>query len=191
MSAASKARATAETLIALGEQPFEVIGGELMRKADPSAEHGDAQLGLGSLLRGPFHRRPGGPEGPGGWWLLSEVDIELTAHDVVRPDLSGWRRDRVLERPKGRPIRVRPDWLCEILSKSNATTDLVDKLAVYWKAEVPHYWIVDPETETLTVHRWTRDGYLIALRESREATVRAEPFEAIELRVALLFGDDP
>ena len=109
---------------------------------------------------------------------------------MVRPDLAGWRRDRVPERPTGRPLRSRPDWICEILSPTNARTDLVDELDLYRRFDVPHYWIVDPVTATLTVHRLTPDGYLIDLRAGREATVRAEPFEAIELRVGTLFGDE-
>ena len=191
MSAAGRSsQATARTLIELRDEPFEVIAGDLVRKADPSAEHGDAQAGLAAAIRPPFHRRSGGPGGPGGWWILTEIDVELAVHDVVRPDLAGWRRDRIPERPTGRPVRARPDWVCEILSASNAKTDLVDKLALYARAEVPHYWIVDPVTETLTVHRLLSDGYLIALRAGRDATVRAEPFSAIELRVGTLFGDE-
>jgi Uma2 family endonuclease len=94
------------------------------------------------------------------------------------------------ERPRGRPIRVRPEWVCEVLSTSNAATDLVSKLDVYRRVGVPHYWIVDPATETLTVHRWTPDGYLIALRATRADVVRAEPFDAVELAVGRLFGDE-
>jgi Uma2 family endonuclease len=190
MSAASKPLATAQTLIDLGDAPCEVVHGVVTYKAEPSAEHGDAQLGLGSALRAAFHRSGGGPRGPGGWWILSEVDIELEAHEVYRPDLVGWRRSRVPERPRGRPVRMRPDWVCEVLSASNAKTDLVDKLDVYRRAEIPHYWIVDPETETLTVHRHTPDGYLIALRTARGATVRAEPFDQIEIVVGTFFGDE-
>ena len=36
------------------------------RKAAPSAEHSDAQLGLGEIVRGRFHGPPDGPKGPGG-----------------------------------------------------------------------------------------------------------------------------
>lgn len=190
MSAAPKPLATAASLIELGDAPCEVIHGAVVYKAEPSAEHGDAQLGLGTAIRGRFHGPPGGPRGPGGWWILAEVDVELERHEVYRPDLVGWRRERVAERPRGRPVRIRPDWVCEVLSPSNAKTDLVDKLEVYRRATVPHYWIVDPVTETLTVHRWTPEGYLIALRAARGATVRAEPFEAIEIAVGTLFGDE-
>jgi hypothetical protein len=44
--------------------------------------------------------------------------------------------------------------------------------------------------ETLAVHRWHPDGYVEVLSADRDELVRAEPFEAIELRVAVLFGDD-
>jgi Uma2 family endonuclease len=86
---------------------------------------------------------------------------------------------------------VRPDWWCEVLSPSNASTDVVKKLRVLHACEVPHYWLVDPDRETLTVLRWTREGYLTALTATREERVRAEPFDAIELHVGVLFGDEP
>ncbi|MCC6559075.1 MAG: hypothetical protein IT372_39630 [Polyangiaceae bacterium] len=53
-----------------------------------------------------------------------------------------------------------------------------------------HYWLIDPERETLTVQRWTRDGYLYVLGARRGDRVRAEPFEAVELNVGVPFGDD-
>ncbi|WP_437617977.1 hypothetical protein [Sorangium sp. So ce1151] len=56
--------------------------------------------------------------------------------------------------------------------------------------ELPHSWILDPREGTLAVHRWTREGYLTALLAERGERVRAEPFEAIELSVGVLFGDD-
>lgn len=167
----------------------EVIDGQIVEKAEPSAEHGDAQGGAIVHLRGPFHRRPGGAQ-PGGWWILPEVEIELFAHEVYRPDIAGWRRERVTARPHGRPVMVRPDWVCEVLSPSNASNDLVKKLRVYQASRIEHYWIVDPEHETLTVLRWTPEGYLTALTAGRADRVRAEPFGAIELSVGVLFGDE-
>lgn len=164
-----------------------MIGGVIVEKAAPSPDHADAQGGLIGELRPPFHRRKGGG-GPGGWWILPEVEIELTRHEVYRPDITGWRRDRVPERPQDRPVRERPDWVCEVLSPSNASNDLVKKLRVYHRSAIPHYWIVDPANETLTVFRWTPDGYLTALTAGKTDRVRAEPFEAIELRVGALFG---
>ena len=103
--------------------------------------------------------------------------------------MAGWRRERVPERPRGAVVRVRPDWVCEILS-TNKSNDLVKKKRVYHRHEVPHYWILDPERETLTVHRWSREGYVDILTAERGERVRAEPFEAVEMSVGVLLGED-
>jgi len=127
---------------------------------------------------------------PGGWWLMTEVEVELETHEVFLPDITGWRRDRVPERPTGRPVRMRPDWVCEVLSPSTASRDQGHKHRTFHQCGVGHYWVVDPRVETLTVHRWHKDGYIVVLTADRSQTVKAEPFDAIELRVGLLFGDD-
>lgn len=163
----------------------EVIAGAIVEKAAPSYEHGDAQSSLAEILKPPFQR---GRSGPGGWRLVTGVEIELETHEVYRPDLVGWRRSRVPVRPHGRPIRERPDWVAEILSLSNAETDLGKKLFAYQRAGVPHYWIIDPEHETLTVYRWTGEGYVVHLTAGKQERVRAAPFEEIELTIAELFG---
>ena len=88
-------------------------------------------------------------------------------------------------------MTIRPDWLCEIVSESNRAVDTVIKLRRYHQAGVPHYWILDQTDRTLSVYRHTADGYLVALRAEASELVRAEPFDAIELRVGVLLGDDP
>lgn len=168
----------------------EVVAGVVQEKAAPSADHGQSQAALTAILHGSFHRRGSGDH-PGGWWILTEVDVELETHEVYLPDVSGWRRDRVPERPRGRPVRIRPDWVCEVLSPSTAARDQVIKQATYFRCGVPHYWIVDPDREILIVQRREAAGYLVVLTAGRSDVVRAEPFDALELRVGLLFGDDP
>ena len=71
-----------------------------------------------------------------------------------------------------------------------AAHDLVRKKRIYHQHQVPHYWIIDPRDETLTVHRWGPDGYIQVLLAQRGERVRAEPFQAIELPVGTFFGDD-
>jgi len=168
----------------------ELIDGELIEKALPTFEHGRAQWHTASTLGGAFDRRSGGSGGPGGWWLATEVDILLDGRGY-RPDIAGWRRDRLPAPPKERPVTSRPDWLCEIVSESNRTIDTVTKLRRYHQAGVPHYWILDQMDRTLTVYRHTADGYLVVLRATAGERVRAEPFDAIELEVVVLLGDDP
>lgn len=195
MSAAAAKRlptrpATMEDLLAMPEEDrYEIVDGELLPKEAARGEHGHAQ-GRTFRLLGPFDRRSGGPpERPGGWWFASEVLIDFGPRQRRRPDVVGWRRERVPERPMGIPVTLIPDWICEILS-SNRATDLVDKMSLYHQAAVPHYWIIDPEAETLTVYRWHTDGYIHLLGARRSERVRAEPFQAMVLPVGAFFGDD-
>lgn len=181
----------AEWLAEPEERGAELIHGRLVYKALPSPEHGRAQRKLGAFLDA-FDGRPGEEGRPGGWWLATEVDLVLDG-DGVRPDLAGWRRDRVPvlpEAPPGGAVSERPDWVAEVLSSSTAARDLGDKRSIYHAAGVGHYWIVDPANRILIVYRWTREGYLFTLSAGVGALVRAEPFEALELRVGLLFGDE-
>ncbi len=180
--------ATAADLVEL--ERCEVMSGVIREKASPSFEHGDAQGALVGVLNGSFRGRRGAGR-PGGWWIATEVEIEFETHEIYLPDIAGWRRDRVPERPGGRPLRIRPDWVCEILSPSTADRDQGVKHRTFHRCDVQHYWIVDPEHATLTIHRWHRDGYLVVLSAGRNEVVRAEPFDAIDLRVGLLFGDEP
>lgn len=167
----------------------ELIAGELIEKAAPSGEHGYAQANIVVAL-GPSYQRPAGRGGPGGWWLSTEVEVLLDA-EIVRPDVLGWRRERSPERPTGTPIKVRPDWICEVTSPGNAANDTVKKLRLYHRAGVPHYWLVDPLEATMTVMRWSEPGYITLQTVERGETVRAEPFEQVVIAVGVLFGDDP
>ncbi|MDI1474947.1 Uma2 family endonuclease [Polyangium sp. y55x31] len=182
--------ATVEDLLAIPEEErrHEIIDGELVEKAAPSFDHGSSILGLGGVLRSEYGRPPG-RGGSGGWWLSTDADIELAPDQIYRPDIVGWRRDRVPKRPTGTPIRTRPDWVCEILSPSNTTNDTIKKRRTYHRYEVPHYWILDPMRGELTVYRWTEDGYLIAGEATRGERIRAEPFEAVEIDLDELLGD--
>lgn len=166
----------------------EVIRGMVVEKARASCEHGGAQCALGGVLGRRFHRRPGG-RWPGGWWFGAGIDVEYEAHEVYCHDVAGWRRDRVAELT-GWPVRTRPDWVCELLSPGDTRGDLVDKFQVLHRHRVPHYWIADPLEGWLRVQRWEPDGYLVALAAGEADLVRAEPFDAVELRVAALFGSE-
>lgn len=170
------------------ERFHELLAGQIAPKALPSGRHGATQLLLGSTIR-PFNRRIDDLESPGGWRFASEVEVRLDEGIIVRPDLAGWRRERLPTFPESSPVTVRPDWVCEILSRSNASRDLWEKLRLYHQAAVPHYWVLDPDRHTLRVHRFAEPGYRVVLDVGRDAVVRAEPFELIELIVAELFDD--
>lgn len=189
MVAVAKKRATLDDLLGIPEESrrHELIEGTIVDKGAATGEHGGAQFSL-SMCLAPFGRKPGG-RWPGGWWFATEVDVFFDEANTLRPDVAGWRRDRVTERPRGVPIFVKPDWVCEILS-TNKRHDLIKKKRVYHRHHVNHYWIIDPEQETLLVYRWVEDGYTEVLAAERGEVVHPEPFDAVALQVGVLFGDD-
>jgi len=178
--------ATIDDLKALpAEVAAEIIDGELVEKAAPSFDHGDVQAGISSQLGSRFRGPP--RDGGGGWWLVNEVEIEYEQRQIYRHDVCGWRRERLPERPTEWPVRVRPDWVCEILSRTNASNDTVKKLRTLHRHGVPHYWLVDPDRKTLTGFRWGESGYVAVVSAEAGERVRAEPFDALELDTTALF----
>lgn len=190
MAASSRPKpATADDLRAIaGHDRLEIVAGEIVEKAAPSPDHGFSESRLGGFLHG-FNRRPG-PRGPGGWWILTEIHVAYETGEIYCHDMAGWRRERCPERPASWPLRLRPDWVCEIVSPKHERQDFVVKPRVLHAAAVPHYWALHPEEKMLLVHRWTPDGYTVVLTATSGDRVRAEPFDAIELDVSELFGDE-
>lgn len=165
----------------------EIIDGELFTSPRPAPRHADASSGLSGLLRGPFDRGRGGP---GGWRILAEPELHLGPQIVV-PDIAGWRRERLPSLPQEAFFSVSPDWICEVVSPSTAALDRVKKLAIYARENVSHAWIVDPLAQTLEVMRLDRGRWAIVGTWAGDATVRAEPFDAIDCDLTLLWDEPP
>jgi Uma2 family endonuclease len=89
---------------------------------------------------------------------------------------------------KRSPVRVVPDWICEILSPSDERRDRVHKAALYARAGVGHYWMLAPaerilEAFELRAGAWVRLGAW----GGGGAGVRIQPFAEIEIEIERLF----
>lgn len=76
----------------------------------------------------------------------------------------------------------------EVVSPSTATLDRGEKLPVYARENVGHVWIVDPLQQSLEVLRLDGETYRIVGTYFSDAKVRAEPFDAIELDLSVLWA---
>ena len=163
----------------------EIVDGELWTSPRPTLRHARASSRLGHLLGPPFDDGRGGP---GGWLILDEPELHLGDHAVV-PDIAGWRRERMPAVPDTAYATLAPDWVCEVLSPSTAQFDRAKKLRVYAEHGVRHAWLVDPLARTLEVLRLEGGHWSLLDTHVGNASVRAEPFEAIELEVAVLWEE--
>jgi Uma2 family endonuclease len=186
VQSASKAATYADLLALPEDVRGEVLAGEVVVSPAPLPRHSKVQRSIARFVGGPFDDDDG-HGGPGGWWIFVEVDVQLGAHDVVRPDLAGWRRERLPRPGHARPIDVAPDWICEVLSPATAVRDRVAKRALYGRAEVPWYWIVDPDTRVLEALRWQGHGWLEVGTYDETATAAIPPFDAVEIEIGRLF----
>jgi Uma2 family endonuclease len=162
----------------------EIIRGVLHASPRPAIPHTAAATALGEELGPPFKRGRGGP---GGWVILYEPELHMH-EDVLVPDLGGWRRERMPEIPQGAFVTLAPDWVCEVLSPSTTKVDRTEKVPLYARERTAHVWLVDPLAKTLEVLRLDGPTYRIVGTYHDEARVRAEPFDAIELDLSVLWA---
>ncbi|MDD9966447.1 MAG: Uma2 family endonuclease [Myxococcales bacterium] len=187
MSGAVTRLATYEDLLGLPEDVrAEVLNGAIVTAPTPLLKHSNAQRALGRFIGGPFHDDDG-RGGPGGWWIFVEVDVQLGVHNVVRPDLAGWRRERLPNPGEVRPIEAVPDWICEVLSPSTAARDRVVKRSLYAECGVPNYWLVDADARLLEAFVLQDGRWTLAGTYGEDASARIPPFEDVELEVGRLF----
>ncbi len=186
MSQKPRRPATYEDLEALPpNQVGEIVAGELYASPRPATPHALVSSSLGGELLGPFQRGRGGP---GGWIILDEPELHLGG-DVLVPDLAGWRRERMPKLPRVPALTVAPDWICEVISPSTEARDRGAKLPAYAREGVRHVWLVDPDVRTLEVFRLEGTRYVLLGTHMEEASVRAEPFDAIELSLRVLWEE--
>jgi Uma2 family endonuclease len=187
VSSPAQRKATYEDVLAAPAHMIaEVVAGELRLHPRPAKPHAAAASALGEELGPPFKRGRGGP---GGWIILDEPELHLQ-EDILVPDLAGWRRERMGVLTNDEPFfTLAPDWACEVLSPSTAKTDRAEKLPIYAREKVSHVWLVDPIDRTLEVLRLESGRWSILAVHRDAERVRAEPFDAIELELAVLWAD--
>jgi hypothetical protein len=186
MSEPKKKRATYQDVIdSPPNMVAEIINGDLRLANRPRTPGVVAATALGEELGPPFKRGRGGP---GGWHILWEPELHL-GEDILVPDLAGWRRDRLPIIPDAEGITLAPDWVCEVLSKSTERTDRAEKMPIYAAAGVEFLWLVHPRHRTLEAFRLENGRWSMIAVHKDEDRAHIEPFDAIELELALLWAD--
>ncbi|MDX1522979.1 MAG: Uma2 family endonuclease [Anaerolineae bacterium] len=123
---------------------YEVIDGELYMTPAPNIGHQQISRNLEYLIWQFVKTQNLGEV------LYAPCDVVLPGGTPVQPDILFVKQARLTIITE-QAVEGAPDLIIEILSPSNSNFDRVDKYALYERAGVPEFWIVDPDKKTIEV----------------------------------------
>jgi Uma2 family endonuclease len=174
---------TYDDLLALPDdgKRYELIDGVLVEMPGPSWMHADIVGAFFTLLRVYVQSNF-----PGGKVLTAPVDVWLSEHRVVQPDILYVRPGRPSLFAQPPAVRGAPDLVIEVLSPSNPEHDLLTKYAIYEQAGVPEYWSADQAAAVMTVNV-LRDGRYVE-HPIVDGLATSEVLPGLQIDVAALFA---
>lgn len=107
------------------------------------------------------------------------VDLQLSNHDIVQPDLVIVTKERkhILTPTK---IKGVPDLVIEVLSPSNPDHDLKTKRQLYESVCIPEYWIVLPDEHQILQLLLVEGRYADSI-ERQSITMKVAPHATVDL----------
>jgi Uma2 family endonuclease len=144
----------------------------------PTDEHQTLVLSLYELLAAFLRPR-------GGKVLVAPLRLKIRDGKYREPDI-------LLVRSAHDPRRqnrfwLGADWVAEVVSPDKPERDLVEKRSDYAEAQVPEYWIVNPQSETITVLCLQGSAYTEHSVFGRGAVVTSSVLEGLRISVEALF----
>ena len=114
-----------------------------------------------------------------GYVFFAPIDVRLDEFDIVQPDLVVVLNDRKSILTK-QNIHGVPSLIVEILSPSNSHYDRQIKKKLYERTQVPEFWIVDPERESVEVYWLVNQKYESQLISGDKVPLRVLPSTVID-----------
>lgn len=144
----TKTRVSLDEFLRLEEtKPYlELIDGEVVQKSMPTPSHGTvvAEV-LGDLM---VYLRTSGEgrvvtevrhaDRPEEWVFLPDISVTLESRRKAPASVVG-------------PVEIMPDFAIEVLSPDDQPGRVSQKIAHYMRSGVRLLWVIDPETERVTV----------------------------------------
>ena len=90
--------------------------------------------------------------------------------------------------PLSPAFTIPSDWIGEVVSPGMERLDRTRKLPAYARSGVRYAWLVNPLTRTLKLLRLEGGRWLLLSTHADDEIVHAEPFEAAEVDLLLLWG---
>ena len=119
--------------------------------------------------------------------FCSPIDVVFSKNNVVQPDVLYVRKENTGEL-QGAFVKIAPDLVIEVLSKSTRTHDKVRKLKVYDTFNVREYWIVDPDEDMVSIYRRAGAGLTLVEKVDFDGTITSPLFPGFELAARTVFA---
>ena len=132
----------------------ELIDGELFVTPSPFIPHQRLVTRLATALSNHLDKHPDQGE-----VFVAPLDVVMTPHDVVEPDLLVILGDQP-ELFSEKHVRGAPGIVIEVLSQGTRKRDQTIKRQLFNREGVREYWLVDPDRQQVAVYRRRDDGAL-------------------------------
>jgi Uma2 family endonuclease len=164
----------------------EILEGELIVNAPRTLRHQRVLMALATLISKHLN------QSHAGILIVGPVDVVLTPHWVLTPDILYVRKERKSIITKTN-ISGAPDLTVEVLDDSTRERDEITKRQVYEGVGVAEYWIVDPVLESIKIYRRTDTGRYDRVvemsTETPDATITSPLFPDLEISLAEVFAE--
>lgn len=162
------------------EERYELIGGELLMTPSPVPNH---QRISGKIE---FELRKFVAEHDLGEVFDAPCDVHLDDENVVQPDILFISKDR-LNIIGEKNIQAAPDLAIEILSKSTAYRDLVQKKRLYASFGVKEFWIVIPGEEAIEVYILKENTFILYKSYNKNETLESPYLTGFKIELKRIF----
>jgi len=123
-----------------------------------------------------------------GLMLHAPLDIVLTDHVVLQPDVVYFRRERRVLIKDWEATRAVPDLAVEVLSSRTEPLDRGRKMDLLARFGLPEYWLVDPAKNTLEIHLLRGGAYQCVIEVGERGSVTSPTLPGLSFAAARLFA---
>jgi Uma2 family endonuclease len=161
---------------------YELIDGVLMKRQI----HKPLQQRVSGLITAAFDTFLKG--NPIGQAFYGPIDVFFDQHNNTQPDILFIQKDRsfIIDLENG--IMGAPDLIVEIISPSSIKMDRFDKRELHKKFAVKEYWVIDPKNQTVEIHVFQKDDYVLHQFLEIEGVVDSTIMKGLDLEIKNLFA---
>jgi Uma2 family endonuclease len=162
----------------------ELIDGEHYVTPSPNVKHQRVSMNLVRAMLSYLDAHPVGEI------FSAPLDIVLSPHDVVEPDLFYVSHERAGQVLTPANARGAPELVIEIASKGTRKRDETIKRRLYEREGVAEYWVVDPEVDAVRVYRRAGDRFdrAVELTCERNDVLTTPLLPGLEMMLTRIFA---